>query len=214
MLLRISLILAVLVDVNCFVVQTQPALKKSATKSCQPFVRSSAFHHKRSQILPRMAMDEDELDRKLRELAAERKQSLDAVFVDSDKSKKRIEEARTAKIEADSADKARVSGSAEAASRGSKSENIVNSPSFLEQAVSSGQQQDRERAAAASQARPKPAVDSVEIDPRGFIVPKVGTLQPFPRTKTIASLLQSFVRFPKDVACTFCRSSLPTCWHP
>ena len=124
--------------------------------------------------LPRMAMDEAELDRKLRELAAERKQSLDQVMGDNDMSAKRIQEARSARIEEESVDRARVSGSAEAASRGRNPEDIVTSPSFLEQAVNSATTQERERAAAAaSPARPKSSMEGLEIDPRGFIVPKV-----------------------------------------
>jgi hypothetical protein len=192
LVVRISFLLLFFAIANGFVVPTLPALKTVAFKSCRPSARRAASQHSRFHTVPRMAMDEDELDRKLRELAAERKQSLDDVFGSSDKSKQRIEEARSAKIEAETADKARVGGSAEAASRGSKAENIVDSPSFLKQAVNSAQQQERDLAASVPKARPTASLD-VEIDPRGFIVPKVVT--PFIHPAAIPSIHRHYCLF-------------------
>ena len=166
-----ALLLHFVAVAHCFVVPTTFHSIVFSPKTCNSALMNPG---KLRTSLPRMAMDEAELDRKLRELAAERKQSLDQVMGDNDMSAKRIQEARSARIEEESVDRARVSGSAEAASRGRNPEDIVASPSFLEQAVNSATTQERERAAAAaSPARPKSSMEGLEIDPRGFIVPKV-----------------------------------------
>ncbi len=136
-------------------------------------MRYPAKFRTRFGTLARMAMDEDELDRRLRELAAERGRSLDEVMGDSVKSNQRIQDAQSARIEEASAEKARLSGSAEAAARGRSTDNIVDSPSFLKQALNAADQQERDSALATPQVRQKSSMDGVDIDPRGFIVPKV-----------------------------------------
>ncbi len=156
-----------------FTVPSSTLSKFITSKETVPLMRHPAKFRTRFGAPARMAMDEDELDRKLRELAAERGRSLDEVMGDSVKSKQRIEDAQSARVEEASAERARLSGSAEAAARGRSTDNIVDSPSFLKQALNAADQQERDSAAATPQARQKSSMEGVDIDPRGFIVPKV-----------------------------------------
>jgi predicted transcriptional regulator len=167
-------LLAFAVAADGFFTALSPSHPKFITsKDTVHLARYSTKLRTRFGKLARMAMDEDELDRKLRELAAERGRSLDEVMGDSVKSKQRIQDAQSARIEEASAERARLSGSAEAAARGRNTDNIVESPSFLKQALNNADQQEREVAAATPQVRLKSSMEGVDIDPRGFIVPKV-----------------------------------------
>ncbi len=193
------LLLAFAAAADGFFTAPSPSLSKFMTSNdAVHLVRYSAKLRTRFGKPARMAMDEDELDRKLRELAAERGRSLDETMGDSEKSKQRIQDAQSARIEEASAERARLSGSAEAAARGRSTDNIVDSPSFLNQALSNADQQERSGAATTPQARPKSSMESVDIDPRGFIVPKVRTASP-----------RSKHRMPVDI-----RGDFPLSTHP